>query len=517
MRELELRRCGPARRSVGSSTRACLAAVALSAVTCGARAEPWLEVGDRSVRSDLEIVAAAGLIDDVVTTWPIPKGQILQGLADQERLARQPEYVQEAAQHLLATFYQHADGLQPVGSGRFTNRADVIRDFGTLARNDVDVRGGGEWNGNWFDAKALIGDQSRFNTHETRLSFDDSFVSARAGNWLFYGGWVQHWYGPGQVSSLVLSNNARPFPKVGLMRDNPHAFETPWLSWLGPWQFDTFVGVLDGPRVDANTIQAGVRLTFAPLPHTEIGITRMSQLCGQHHVCHPLTAEFHFQNSDSNTSPTSDQGAVDVKYTGTFRGVVISPYAQLMNRDNGPFTHSDTSYLVGTSLAGALGDGSARWRVTAEYTDTLPTFNWFSFGKLDYGDSYNDFKYTDGKRYRGQSLGFSLDSDSRLFALVGLLTDKGGWTYRFAYYRANINSEQLAGLVPAVYPNQVYDPGVAYNAVSARPVQINQAESGLMIPHGRWRFELDLRAQDRQPYPRGGGLFSGEAGISYGF
>ena len=34
--------------------------------------EPWLEVGDLALRSDVEILAARGLIDGPTTTWPLP-------------------------------------------------------------------------------------------------------------------------------------------------------------------------------------------------------------------------------------------------------------------------------------------------------------------------------------------------------------------------------------------------------------------------------------------------------------
>jgi hypothetical protein len=488
----------------------------LLALAAAARAEPWAEVGDRSIRNDIEILAAAGLIDGVVTTWPIPKGQILKGLSDQARLDRQPAYVQEAAQHVLAYFYDHSEpeALRPLASGRFTNRADVIRDFGTMARNDVDVRGGAEWAGTWADAKLLVGDQSQFNTHQTRLSFDNSFLTARDGNWLFYGGWVDQWYGPGWTSSLTLSNNARPIPKIGLMRDDPHAFQTPWLSWIGPWQFNTFLGVLDGPRVDQNTLLAGFRVTVEPLPNLELGATRISELCGTNHPCHWWSAEFHVQNSDQHPNPVNDEATFDLKYSFHFTADLLNSwYAQLMNEDTGPFTHSATSYLVGDSLAGAWGGNGARWRLVAEYTDTIPTYNWFGFDRQDHGAAYNDYKYIDGWRYRGQSMGFSLDSDSRLFSLMGLLTDGRGWTYRLVYYRANISTQQLAGAVaPTSHAN-----GSSFNAVSSEPVQIDQVEAGLSIPYRRLRFDLDVRAQDAQPYPRAGGLFSGEAGISYGF
>ena len=504
-----------ARHVLGSLACACLAASGLMAIPAAVQAEPWLEVGDRSVRSDVEILAAAGLIDGVVTTWPIPKGQILRGLADQSRLEQQPAYVQQAAQHLLAYFYLHSgQSLQPLAAARFTNRPDTIRDFGSLARNDVDARGGAEWSGRWADARLLVGDQSQFNSHQSRLSFDDSFLTARAGNWLFYGGWVDQWYGPGWTSSLTLSNNARPTPKIGLMRDNPHAFETPWLSWLGPWQFNTFLGVLDGPRVDRNTLFAGVRLTFEPLHNLELGVARLSELCGTNHACHPWSAEFHFQNSDLHPNPVNDEATVDAKYTFRLHDLIVSPYAQLMNEDTGPFTHSATSYLIGDSVTGPFGGNGARWRVVAEYTDTIATRNWFGFNNQFNGAAYNDYKYIDGWRYRGQSMGFSLDSDSRLFSLMGLLTDNRGWTYRLVYYRANINSSQLAGNPPLTSHGQPYVP---YNALSAYPVQIDQVEAGVSIPYRGLRFDLDVRGQDGQPYPRGGGLLSGEAGISYGF
>jgi hypothetical protein len=518
MRQADFRGGEGARRRPGSLACTILAFLGLMATAAGGRAEPWLEVGDRSLRGDVEILAAAGLIQGTVTTWPVPRGQILSGLSDQARLEKQPAYVQAAAQRLLAYFSRHAEPepLQPLASGRFTNRADVIRDFGTMARNDVDVRGGAEWSGGWADARLLVGDQSQFNTHQTRLSFDDSFLSARAGNWLFYGGWVDQWYGPGWISSLTLSNNARPTPKIGLMRDNPHAFESPWLSWIGPWQFNTFVGVLDGPRVDRNTLLAGMRLTFEPVRDLEFGLTRISELCGANHPCHWWSEEFHFQNSNQHPNPVNDEATVDARYTVRLGGLIVSPYIQMMDEDTGPFTHSNTSYLIGDSLAGPFGSDGSRWRVVAEYTDTIATANWFSFGagSQRHGAAYNDYKYIDGWRYRGQSMGFSLDSDSRLLSLMGLLTDNRGWTYRLVYYRANISTSDLAGNLPPVSHGQPYR---SFNAVSAYPVQYDQVEAGVSIPYRRLRFDVDVRAQDGQPYPRDGGLFSAEAGISYGF
>lgn len=505
---------------VSSWERICASLFCLAAmiVVVPASAEPWVEVGDRALRGDIEILAARGLIDSATTTWPLPAGEF-ERLSDSQILQSQPEYVQLAAQRVLERLVGEGQsrGLVPEAGLSLTNHPDTIRDFGPLARDKVGGGAGLIWDSDHVSVGLRVNSQPRVDDHDSQLAFDGSYLSVLVGNWQLYGGMVDQWYGPGWTSSLVLSNNARPVPKVGIMRNNPHAFETPWLSWLGAWQFNTFVGVMNGPRIDTNTILAGVRGTINPLHNLELGITRLSQLCGAHHPCNPITGELHVQNTDANPSPVSDQGEVDAKYTFLVGGVSVSPYAQIVNRDNGPFTHSNATYLFGSSIAGPFGHDGARWRVTAEYADSIATQNWFSFGKLNYGAADNDYKYVDGKRYRGRALGFSLDSDSRLFSLAGQLTDPHGWTYRLVYYRANINSEQLAGVLPTVYPDQVYNPQTSSNPVSAKPVQLDQVEAGLSVPWRPLTFDFSVRAQDAQVYPEPGGKIAAELGISYRF
>jgi hypothetical protein len=505
-------------RAVPGSGVLLRAALLLSLLlSTGAKAEPWLEVGDRTMRSDFEILVAAGVLDGPVTTWPIPAGE-LSHLSEPARLDGQPQYVQFAAHRILNRLIGEGQpqGLVPEAWLRATNEPDVVRDFGTLARDKVGGEVGVVLDTNKFSGALRVSSQPQLDDQNSQLALDGSYLSFLLWNWQLYGGFVDQWFGPGWTSSLILSNNARPMPKIGIMRNDPHAFETPWLSWLGPWQFSSFIGVLNGPRIDGDTIYGAVRFTFEPLHGLEIGLTRTSELCGKNHHCNPLD-EFHFTNTASSPSPVNDEAAVDLKYTRSFGSLSVSPYVQLMNEDTGPFVHANTSYLIGASLAGPFGQDGAHWRVTAEYTDTIATLNWFGFGKLDYGAAYNDGKYVDGMRYRGRTLGFSLDSDSRLFSLAGALTDPDGWTYRLVYYRANINSDQLAGLVPVVYPDQLYPDPNESNVVSAQPVQIDQVEAGLSIPLRPLTFDFSVRDQDNRPYPSGGGKLSGEIGISYRF
>jgi hypothetical protein len=483
----------------------------LCGLSLPALGDAWLDAGDRGLRNDVELLAAYGVIDGVITTWPIPEAQLRQGLSDLGRLYRQPGYVQEAAQRVLDRLDHAAQpaGLRPLAQQRLTNSADGIRDFGSEARNQVDVAGGLAWRGDVASARLLAGVQTGVDGRQAQPSLDGSRYLVNIDNWLAYAGWVDQWYGPGWTSSLILSNNARPLPKIGLLRRNPHAFETPWLSWLGPWQLNFFIGLLDGPRIDRDTALGSLRLSFSPLQGLEIALTRATEFCGEHHPCNPLSAAVHVDNTPSSQNQTNDEATFELRYSRPFGSIVVSPYLQLMNEDDGPFTHALTSYLAGTSVAGPWQSSGARWRITAEMADSLATVNWFDFGKVHPGAAYNNFSYLDGFRYRDRTLGFSLDSDSRLFSLAAQLTDLRGIDYRLVYYRALINTPQLAAF-------SVGDPTFR-NVVSAEPVRFNQAQAGLTVPLRGLRLSLDLRAQDRQPYPQGGGLFAIEGGVLFGF
>jgi hypothetical protein len=490
--------------------RSCALGLLLLGAAQHTQAQPWLEVGDRGLRSDVELLASRGLIDGLVTTWPIPAGQVTR-LADADRMEHQPEFVQRAAERILARIPldHHDQDLHPMADARLTNSAETIRDFGTLARDQADASAGLSWNQDQLSARLLVGEQTHFDGNDARFALDGSYVAAQLGGVRVYGGWVEQWEGPGWTSSLLLSNNARPFPKIGLMRNDPHAFESPWLSWIGPWQLNLFVGLLDGERIDRYTVLTGFRLSFAPLQGLEIGLTRNTELCGSHHVCDPLKAEIDVRNDPTHTDETNDEAGIDFKVSHSFGVLAVSPYVQFMNEDTGPFTHAYTSYLGGLTLAGPWQDAGAHWRMTAEYADSVATLNWFDFGKKATGTAYNNYTYVDGYRYRDRTLGFSLDSESRLLSLAGLLTDSAGWTYRVVYYRAHINSAALAAIQQTGSTER--------NVVSAQPVLINQIEAGLSVPLHLFTFDFAMRAQDAQVYPRDGGKFAVEGGVSYRF
>jgi hypothetical protein len=338
-------------------------------------------------------------------------------------------------------------------------------------------------------------------SHDTKFLPDGSYAAQTVGGALVYAGYITHWWGPGWVSALSLSNNARPFPHVGVERIDNTPFQTPWLSWLGPWQAEFFAGLLDGPRIDRNTVYDGLRIAFDPLPGLEIGLARTDEICGEHHPCNPLDY-FDLRNGKAHTDATNDEGDIDLRYTNRIGGLPFEIYTQFMNEDTNPLWHSFSSHLVGGSLW--VPTSGAPLRLTLEYADTVPTLNLFSFDDLVPGAAYNNYSYVDGMRYRGRSLGESLDSNSRLFTAQASWRAGNGFVYAVSYDHADVSSSKPAGYLPD------------YNAVTTAPVKINMGVARLSMPFHGLRIDLEGRVQDDQPRPHHGATGAVELALNYG-
>jgi len=125
-------------------------------------------------------------------------------------------------------------------------------------------------------------------------------------------------------------------------------------------------------------------------------------------------------------------------------------------------------------------------KLTLEYTDTVATKTPFSFDNHIYGFTYTNGQYVDGMRYRGRTLGFSLDTDSTLMSLQGSWSDTDGRFYELSLHHATI-------------ANSHTPPG--FNIVTTSPVLLNMAEARISLPWQSLRLDLDGRIQDDQPRP----------------
>ena len=109
-------------------------------VLCGivgpARATPWAEVGDNQLRSDIQILAGADVIDDITSHWPLPWNSVIRKI-DRAHLDRQPLSVQLAAARVLERArLETAEGASASLYADFTNRPSVVYGFDGMGRGD---------------------------------------------------------------------------------------------------------------------------------------------------------------------------------------------------------------------------------------------------------------------------------------------------------------------------------------------------------------------------------------------
>jgi hypothetical protein len=476
-------------------------AISLWLGLAGANASPWAEVGDNQLRSDIQILANAGIVDDITTQWPVPWAGLVSALKDQVSLASQPTYVRQAARRVLAyaQSQMHRNTFSGTAHADFTNLPSVVRGFDAMGRNKGEMQASVEYMDSDTAVRISVGGWTDFTTNSTHYDPDGTYIAQKIGGAVVYAGYLSQWWGPGWISALSLSNNARPFPQVGIERLDSSAFHSPLLSWIGPWQMQFLVGWLDDQRVAMNTVYDGLRVTLNPIPGLQIGLARTQQLCGTGHPCVPVAEYFEFTNQASHVNRTNDEGVIDLHYQNLLGSWPFEVYTQMMNEDSNPITHSVTSHLFGASVWVPVAANSMR--LTLEYTDTVPTVDIFSFGNVFHGSAYNNSDYIDGMRYRGRTLGFSLDSDSRLLSLQSQWIDDHDWSYEVTLHHAIISN-----------PNNK-----AGNVVTTAPVIVNMGEARLTIPFRGMKLDVAARLQDDQPRPDKGFTGAFEAGLTVDF
>ena len=462
-------------------------------------ASPWAEVGDNQLRGDIELLAAAGVIDGITTHWPLPWQSIVKDLRDNS-LAGQPAPVRAAAARVLARARaENSPGLSASLGIDGASKPGLVYGFDGMGRGEGQAQFILDYNSQSTAARLAIGGITQnFRGNTTKLMPDESYIAQKAGPLLLYGGYMSQWWGPGWVSALSLSNNARPMPKIGLERLDTSASTWPILRWMGPWQGEFFIGLLDGPSLHQNTFYNALRFTFNPAPGLEIGLARTEQFCGQGHPCSPIIDYFDFNNDPAHLNKTNDQGLIDVKYNRSFGGIPFQIYMELMNEDSSPITHSGTSHLFGASVFVPTAVNPVR--LTVEYSDSVSTENIFSFGDYRYGFSYTNLQFSPGMRYRGRTIGFSLDDDSRLMSLQGSWSDSGGRFYELSLHHTNISNSHSLGA----------------NILTPTPVTINLAEARVSLPFRWMKLDLAGRLQDDQLPPHHGFAASFEAGLRIG-
>jgi hypothetical protein len=192
-----------------------------------------VEAGNQALRDDLQWLIDRRVINLSTSTWPIPLSALEAALSDRKR-----EGLSRGDVHALLTVERYVKRQQETSYGLTVDvNTDSTPQLGFDKRAHAKTEGSAylQASSGAFAGKLQVNGLYRPLTgKQSRMTLEGSYVSATFLGQVVYAGQLSHWWGPGQDGSLIWSNAGTAIPGIGLRRGTERAFETPWLSWIGP-------------------------------------------------------------------------------------------------------------------------------------------------------------------------------------------------------------------------------------------------------------------------------------------
>ena len=403
-------------------------ALAVALWVPNASASPFVSPGDLTLRHDIQLLTDTGVLRGPTSTWPLSWGPIIADIRAFDPSEAVSADVLEAIERVRARarWEARSDEVFYNAHVAFAEEPTRIRSFDNTPRESVEIGVGLTYTGDWFSV-ALNGQAVDSPSDERDFRADESVIAAAIGNFSISVNTLSRWWGPGWDGSLILSNNARPFPAISIDRNFTEPFKTKWLSWLGPWDLSVHFGQLESGRAVPNAQLFGARFNFRPLPSLEIGLSRTAQWCGDGRPCDLDTFvdllagrdNVGDDNVNRSNEPGNQLAGFDARWAPRLFGLPIAAYAQFIGEDEAGGLPSRYLGQMGVDGTGMLFNRwSYRW--FAEFSATSCRF----YRPDEFNNcAYNNGIYQTGYRYRGRSIGHGADGDARLVSVGVSLAD----------------------------------------------------------------------------------------------
>jgi len=432
------------------------------ALPLGASAEPWMAPGDVTLRHDLQQLSDAGLLTGPTMSWPIGWSQMARelGKLDSASLSNGQRAAVERLRGRAAR-EMRTGNIGVTASISAAADPSQLRTFEYTPREEGEATLSADWLGDrfaWKLSAAVVADPD----DDQSFRPDGSYVAMTLGNWMVSAGYLDRWWGPGWEGSLVLSTNARPLPAIALDRNESMPFDVPVLRWLGPWRLSTFMGQLESDRDYSHALLFGLRAEIRPHPTLQIAATRTAQWCGEGRPCGLDTfwdlLSGNDNDQDLDKQPGNQLAGFDVRWSWPGGHVPLALYAQGIGEDEAGGLPSKYLGLFGAEVWGDLGGGS--WRAHVEYADTACDF---VNSQPEFGCAYTHIIYTTGYRYRGRSIGHTVDGDGESIGAGLLFLDPMGRRWELIGRNLKLNRQGIStGHTLAAQPAAVRDLSLAH-------------------------------------------------------
>ncbi|NVJ68673.1 MAG: capsule assembly Wzi family protein [Gammaproteobacteria bacterium] len=395
-------------------------------------ASPWIEKDDFMARHHIEVLTESGLLEVPAASWPMQWSQIASKL---EELNSQRESISEQAKTSVKYLYSIYK-LYNEGGSRYalemssSNANALTTSFVSSIKGKERLSLSYEYmDMDWAVRVSpnMVG--GRHDSSGSSIVWDNSYAATKFGSWTYSVNTLEKWWGFGYADSLILNDNARPFPVLQISRDTSQKFESPYLSWIGYWNFTTFVGQLETNRFVEKPLIWGGRFEFSPSKYTDFALTRVAIFGGKGRpkdigtFWDLLIGNDNCGNNDidacgtglSSNEPGNQLASVEARFKFSPLGLPLSLYTQLAFEDEAGGLPSRGIGLIGLTHSGNY--QNIPYRLFIEHSNTISEdiydesrFNFF----------YEHGIYRSGYRYYNRTIGSNYDNDSKV-------TSVGGW------------------------------------------------------------------------------------------
>lgn len=481
----------PARRAPGPR----LLALALTLCAGGSQAfgPALIDASERALAADVAWLADRRVISVPLGTWPLPAATLRAALEGGRAQAPADAAALERVHRALARLSAPATLAFEVNTARHPvlDGQDPSRERGTATFTQ---QGGGEQ----FGFRVRLGARSEsLGRDDDGPMLEGSYIAAAWGDTVLALGLLDRWWGPGTLTSPILSSAAPPVPSL-LLRGDHGTPSWPLLGWIGPWGYELSFGRLTN-YTPSGTQTIGMRLYSRPGPGWEVGLSRYIAWGGEGRphsaraLFNALTGRSNVQSPSAVDDPSNEIAGFDLRYSRpTAAGNAWSAYAHVVGEDEAGALPSKLLGTLGLQYKQALGEQRLEW--TLEGADT-ETGRLFGLRGKDTGPAYVHGTYVAGHYHQGLPIGAHIGGGGR--SLSAGLAWSPGRPLALGVDRVSVVATRAR--VSERGPEAINDsfglPG-RVNALSVR----TQAELGTL----RWHLGLSLQRYPQSSRPTAG-------------
>lgn len=399
---------------------------------------------NENLRTDLNWLNQQGVIQISTSTWPMSGDEIQRALSQANIQNPTQQKVINSILNELKTY----NATAKLGLFAESDQKEIPQSFGDNHKSQyvgsLEFNAGGA---NW-DAKLRVNGEGEPQIDSGNdVNVEGSYLAGKLWNQWLIAGQIPTYWGPGHDGSLIRGDASRPVYGFTVQRAEQKAFETKWLSWIGPWQYQAFAGQLDDYDAVPNARLMGLRLTAQPLPYLELGASRTFQIDGDGQ---PSSGKAYWNafigkdnacengNCSGVGNPSNQLAGFDARLNfQQLLNVPLSLYGQYVGEDEAGGMPAKNMYMVGVDYSSTV--KKLPYQIYAEWADTTTN------GHVD-GISYNHHIYTDGYYQHGFPLGHAMGGDGEMASVGGDIRfdTMNRLAGRVLYAKVNQSSAQLA-------------------------------------------------------------------------